>query len=341
MDDVRAGGLVPIVTPEEMGAIDRAAPEPVEVLIGRAGAAVARAALDLLGGAYGRRVVVVAGKGNNGNDGRDAARRLRARGVRVVTWSTPPTRRARLPAGGPRRRRRLRHGLPRRPTGPLRPRRAPRCSPSTSPPASSGLTGEPSERVLAADAHRHLRRPQAGAGAPARARAGRPGARGGHRARHLRALAPTSSARRAVAGWLPERPVVAHKWQSAVWVVAGSPGMGGAAELCTSGAARAGAGYVRLSTPGGRAEGVPVEVVQVDLPADGWATEVLGGLDRFAALTVGNGLGTGAEAAAQIRSVVAGAAARGRPDGRRRRRPHRPRHGRRRGSWARLRAHTP
>ena len=72
--------MIPIVTPEEMGAIDRAAPEPVEVLIGRAGAAVARAALDMLGGSYGRRVVVVAGKGNNGNDGRDAARRLRRAG---------------------------------------------------------------------------------------------------------------------------------------------------------------------------------------------------------------------------------------------------------------------
>ena len=76
--------MIPIVTPAEMAAIDAAAPEPVEVLIGRAGAAVARAAIDMLGGTYGRRVVVLAGKGNNGNDGRDAARRLRRRGVRVA-----------------------------------------------------------------------------------------------------------------------------------------------------------------------------------------------------------------------------------------------------------------
>src|SRR3954447_17964653 len=73
----------PIVTPEEMGAIDADASEPVEVLIGRAGAAVAIAAVAMLGGTYGRRVVVLAGKGNNGNDGRAAAARLRARGVRV------------------------------------------------------------------------------------------------------------------------------------------------------------------------------------------------------------------------------------------------------------------
>src|SRR3954447_203407 len=67
-----------------MRAVDRAAPEPVEVLVERAGAAVARAAVDLMGGAYGRRVVVVAGKGNNGGGGRVAAERLRRRGVRVV-----------------------------------------------------------------------------------------------------------------------------------------------------------------------------------------------------------------------------------------------------------------
>src|SRR5258705_13515494 len=66
-----------------MAAIDRAASEPVDVLIGRAGNAVALRALSMLGGAYGRRVIVVAGKGNNGNDGRDAARRLRRRGAQV------------------------------------------------------------------------------------------------------------------------------------------------------------------------------------------------------------------------------------------------------------------
>ncbi len=64
-----------------MAAVDAAAPEPVDVLIDRAGAAVARTALQLLGGGYGRRVVVVAGKGNNGADGRAAATRLRRRGV--------------------------------------------------------------------------------------------------------------------------------------------------------------------------------------------------------------------------------------------------------------------
>lgn len=67
-----------------MAAIDAAAPEPVEVLIDRAGAAVARAALDLLGGIYGRRAVVLAGPGHNGDDGRAAAGRLRRQGVKVA-----------------------------------------------------------------------------------------------------------------------------------------------------------------------------------------------------------------------------------------------------------------
>ena len=66
--------MLPIVTPEEMQVIDAWAPEPEEVLIERAGTAVARVARRMLGGTYGRTVVVIAGKGNNGADGRVAAR---------------------------------------------------------------------------------------------------------------------------------------------------------------------------------------------------------------------------------------------------------------------------
>src|SRR5918996_249035 len=89
--------MLPVLTPDEMAAVDAAAPEPTDVLIGRAGAAVARQAVAMLGGTYGRRVVVVAGKGNNGNDGRDAAGRLRRRGgrVTVIPAAEAP---ARLPA---------------------------------------------------------------------------------------------------------------------------------------------------------------------------------------------------------------------------------------------------
>ena len=75
-----------VLTPAEMAAADQhaiAAGTPEAVLVERAGRAVVRHALRMLGGAYGRRVTVVAGKGNNGADGRVAARGLREHGVGV------------------------------------------------------------------------------------------------------------------------------------------------------------------------------------------------------------------------------------------------------------------
>ncbi|MGZ4722648.1 MAG: NAD(P)H-hydrate epimerase, partial [Ilumatobacteraceae bacterium] len=81
--------MLPIVTPEEMAAIDAAAPEGSEVLIERAGGAVAWAALRMLGGSYGRTVNVICGKGNNGADGRVAAKHLAVKGVRVRVIEVP------------------------------------------------------------------------------------------------------------------------------------------------------------------------------------------------------------------------------------------------------------
>lgn len=50
----------------------------------RAGHAIARSAIDMLGGRYGKRVVIVCGKGNNGGDGYAAARILKREGVSVT-----------------------------------------------------------------------------------------------------------------------------------------------------------------------------------------------------------------------------------------------------------------
>jgi NAD(P)H-hydrate epimerase len=78
--------MQPVLTPAQMAEADRhaiAAGTPEAVLVERAGRAVSRHALRMLGGAYGRRVTIVAGKGNNGADGRVAARRLRALGIGV------------------------------------------------------------------------------------------------------------------------------------------------------------------------------------------------------------------------------------------------------------------
>nr|MBA3348978.1 NAD(P)H-hydrate epimerase [Actinomycetota bacterium] len=56
---------------------------PSATLMDRAGRAVARAAIRETGGRYGRRAVVVCGRGNNGGDGFAAARELARAGVTV------------------------------------------------------------------------------------------------------------------------------------------------------------------------------------------------------------------------------------------------------------------
>ena len=82
--------MLPLPTPEQMAAADRAAIEggtSAETLMDRAGKAVARAVLDVAGRRYGLRVGIVCGKGNNGGDGLVAARALRREGAapRVMT----------------------------------------------------------------------------------------------------------------------------------------------------------------------------------------------------------------------------------------------------------------
>lgn len=296
-----------IVTPAEMGAIDAAAPEPVEVLIGRAGGAVARAAVDLLGGTYGRRVVVVAGKGNNGNDGREAARRLAARGVRcrvIDAAEAPPV----LPAAD------LvidaAYG-----TGFAGTYHAPRpAHPGTPvlavdiPSGVDGLTGEASGQPLAADVTVTF-----AAYKPGLVLADGAALAGEVRVADIGLDVSGASAHvvddAAVRSWLPARAVDAHKWRAAVRLIAGSPGMTGAAHLTAAAALRAGAGYVRLSTPGADTDpGAPTECVVTPLPGDGWAGAVLEeGLDRFRSLAVGPGLGRDAGAVQQIRRVLTGA----------------------------------
>ena len=65
-----------------MNEIDKISPFKEAELIERAGFALAREVLRSLGGGYGRRVGLIAGKGNNGKDGLVAARLLRKRGVK-------------------------------------------------------------------------------------------------------------------------------------------------------------------------------------------------------------------------------------------------------------------
>src|SRR5262245_22042229 len=85
--------MLPILTPAESAALDRASAErgvTADALMERAGWAVARAAAGLTGGAAGRRAVVVSGRGNNGGDGFVAARRLERWGAAVSTVLVEP-----------------------------------------------------------------------------------------------------------------------------------------------------------------------------------------------------------------------------------------------------------
>ena len=309
-DAVDGGGLVPIATPAEMNAIDAAAPVPVETLIGRAGAAVARMALQMLGGAYGRRVVVLAGKGNNGNDGREAATRLRALGVRVEVIDVADSPDV-LPECDLVIDAAFGTGFRGSWDAPIAP---PGCLVLAVDIASGvdGLTGECTGAVLEADATVVFAALKPGnlLGEGLETGGDLVLADIGLDTRSARAHLVGAAA---VASWMPTTSHDAHKWQRAVWVVAGSPGMGGAAALCSGAAQRTGAGYVRVSTPGGAASGLPPEAVRVDLPDRGWASEVISGLDRFGALVVGNGLGVGEGTCEEVRRVVSAATGRGLP----------------------------
>ena len=295
--------MLPVVTPTEMRAIDGEAPEPVEVLVERAGRAVARSALDLLGGAYGRRVVVVAGPGSNGADGRVAARRLERAGVRVdvvdAAAAAGPVRPCDLVVDAA-------YGTGFRGTWePPDPCIAPVLAVDL-PSGVDGSTGVAAGPVLQAvrtvtfAAHKPGLLLGAGLALAGEVVVADIGLDVSRARAHLVTDAD-------VGRWLPGRGVDAHKWQAAVWLVAGSPGMAGAAALAARGAQRAGAGYVRLSTPGSApGEGTPVEAVGTTLPAEGWASEVLAEASRFGALAVGPGLGRADGTAAAVRALVAG-----------------------------------
>jgi hydroxyethylthiazole kinase-like uncharacterized protein yjeF len=79
--------VIRVLTPDAMGAADKATIDsgtPSVELMERAGYAVSRAVLKLTSGSYGRRVVIVCGKGNNAGDGFVAARHLSQAGALPV-----------------------------------------------------------------------------------------------------------------------------------------------------------------------------------------------------------------------------------------------------------------
>ncbi|HUZ10611.1 MAG TPA: NAD(P)H-hydrate dehydratase [Acidimicrobiales bacterium] len=302
--------MQPVVTIAQMQAADAEALRTVEesVLVTRAGTAVAASALEMLGGAYGRRVVVIAGRGNNGADGRVAAEVLRRRGARVTVVG--PGAGVELPESDLVIDAAYGTGFRGTYEAPVVPARVPVLAVDI-PSGVSGDTGAASGRPLRATRTVTFAALKAGlvqgdgselAGEVVVADIGIP-------------IGPVDAGVMDdddVGALLPRRRTRSHKWETAVAVVAGSPGMEGAAALCAMGASHAGAGMVRLAVPGSADPGGgtrsgpwPLEAVRVPLGESGWAGQVLELLDRCRALVVGPGLGRTEATRAEVRRLVA------------------------------------
>ena len=309
-----------------MGEADRrtiAAGTPEAVLVERAGAAVARHALRMLGGAYGRRVIVVHGKGNNGADGVVAARHLRARGVGVDEIALAAgiieaeLRRAveradlaidamfgtgfrgALDGDGARVARAFVEAA--RPTLAV-----------DIPSGVDGATGDVrGEAVQATSTLTFAARKPGLLFEPGRTRAGRVhvadiGIDVGPSQLHVLETSDLA---------LPRRAPDGHKWSTGVLVVGGSPGMTGAPLLSGHAAARTGAGMVVVGVPGidaaDRLGGSELVMRALPAAADGRldrdaADAVIDGIGRFHALAIGPGLGLDKNTQDAVRRIVAG-----------------------------------
>jgi len=295
----------PVHTRSELRAADEAAIAEVglEALVGRAGYAVANAAIALLGTAYGKRVIVVAGSGHNGDDGRVASRILRRRGARVRVVAPPPDGGALAPcdlvidaAYGTGFR------------GEYRAPEPPSGVPVLAVDIASGLdsdTGEAAEGAVRATSTVTMAALKPGlllGDGPALSGAVTVASIGIAVAPSLLYLVDDDD----LDPGLPERARSGHKWQTACALVAGSPGMLGAAHLTASGAMRAGAGMVRWCVPGASPDALPsTEAVARAIPAEGFADDVLAELQRCHALVVGPGLGTAPGVQAAVRDLIA------------------------------------
>lgn len=341
MSDAASIAAIPVVTPEEMAAIDEAAiaelshehSKPLEVLISRAGEAVAKKARQMLvescGQCYGRRVLVLAGKGNNGKDGKEAARRLRSWGAQVLVVD-PADRLTPNPE------------LPKSfqtidliidaayGTGLSRPyelsefiKSLPQDIPVLAvdiPSGVCGLTGQVLGEALPATATVTF-----GAYKPGLLFGEGKTLSGAVEVASIGLDASSSKTHvltaDSLAALIPKRDANAHKWNAACWVVGGSPGMTGAPALAASAAYRAGAGYVRVSTPataansqstaeiGGDANQPAVsgvrEAVEFALPAQRWSEAVLRASSKFHSLVVGPGLTACEETRQSVQQLLA------------------------------------
>ncbi len=305
--------MQPVVTAEEMRAIDAAAADDLDTLIERAGWATAIAARSMLASVYGSRILVLAGPGNNGADGRVAARILDTWGAKVVTVDVRSWRDASIrwraldlviDAG-------FGTGLRRPFDAPdlddLYPDRSdrPAVLAVDLPSGLDGDVGTVEGSAMRADATITF-----GAHKPGLVLGDGPPLVGDVTVAGLGLDTSAASihllGRDDLDAW-PARPSDAHKWKSAVWVIGGQPSMTGAPVLSATAAARAGAGYVLGSTPGSDASslGLRVESVGRSLGFE-WGREVVAQSDRVAALVLGPGLSTDERVGDEVRQVIAG-----------------------------------
>lgn len=289
--------MKPVVTVDEMKAIDAESPVPESTLIQRAGTAVYFTARRMLGGTYGRQVVVVAGRGNNGADGRVAAELLRRKGARVT--EVPPDVSV-LPMSDLVIDAAYGTGFHGEYTAPGN------KTPVLAVDIPSGVNGD--SGIATDGAFNAVRTISFAALKPGHLFHDGPEHSGPIDVVDIGLDVSRASLqlleRSDVA--LPRVPNESHKWRTAVAIVAGSPGMLGAARLSAAGAARAGAGMVRLFIPGIDDRDLPVSeaVAQSVAPAH-WAGEVLKLADRVKAMVIGPGLGRDARTIADINELVA------------------------------------
>ena len=277
-----------------------------QIFINRAGFAVAHAARTMLGGSYGKRILLIAGKGHNGDDGRVAAYWLTQWGAAVEIvdadsagnrfidsrvadlvidaaygigfhgeWTPPivfdvPVLAVDVPSG------------------------------------LNALDGSVSSGVLAADRTVTFAAPKVGmffGSGPALCGVIDVIDVGIDTIGEVDTYLVEASD---VAAWVPPREHDAHKWNYAVRVIAGSAGMEGAASLVGMSALRAGSGMVHISWRAGSSTfSQPTEIVGHVLPTTDWATFVASDIARFGAMVIGPGLGRGDDVGAEVRAVLA------------------------------------
>jgi NAD(P)H-hydrate epimerase len=315
----------PVLTPVEMAEADRraiATGTPEAVLVERAGRAVARHAMTMLGGAYGRRVVIAAGKGNNGADGRVAAQLLRRRGVGAEYFG-------------------LEDGIDRSSFG----RAVQRADLAIDAMFGTGFRGSLTDAAaFVARAWLDAEVPTLAVDIPS----GVDGTTGVARGDAVRAVETVCFAAlkpgllfepgRAQAGgvhvadigiavgatrlhvldpadvFVPRRALDAHKWSAGALIIGGSTGMAGAPTMASHAASRCGAAMVVCALPGqdAAARASSGAIVARALPAtpDGAldaeaAGIVLKDVERFRVVAIGPGLGRDERTQAAVRQIIA------------------------------------